>query len=237
MTTLLQIADAHLRADGEQIYGRDPERNLAVVVAACARELPGADAVVLSGDQSDDAELAALERAKEMIAPLGASVLAIPGNHDGPELQRAVFGARASADVGRWRVVAIDSSIPGEIHGSVDVAAAERLLDALDARPTVLAIHHPPLAPTTHPWFQLEHAQALLASLTARPHVRAVLSGHVHVPFERTHGALRLLGAPSTLAPFSFDDGELTVGGEGVLGARALRLGDDGSFESRLIVV
>jgi len=173
VTTLLQIADAHLRADGEQIYGRDPERNLAVVVAACARELPGADAVVLSGDQSDDAELAALERAKEMIAPLGASVLAIPGNHDGPELQRAVFGARASADVGRWRVVAIDSSIPGEIHGSVDVAAAERLLDALDARPTVLAIHHPPLAPTTHPWFQLEHAQALLASLTARPHVRA----------------------------------------------------------------
>lgn len=235
--TVLQVADIHLRGDGREIYGRDPERALVDVLQACERELAGVDLVLLSGDQSDDGEPAALARVKELIDPLDAHVLAIPGNHDGPDVQRGTFGDWRPVELDGWRVVGVDSSVAGEIHGAVDVAAVEARLDALDERPTLLAIHHPPVPPTAHPWFQLEHAAGLLESLAGRPHVRAVLSGHVHHPFERVRGQLRLLGAPSTLVPFSFRGAELSVGGDGPLGARVLSLERDGSLGTRLIEV
>lgn len=233
--TVLQLADIHLRADGGEVYGRDAEHRLRLVLQACARELPAPDLIVLTGDQCDDGELEGLRRLREILAPIGAPVLAIPGNHDGPDAQREVFGERTAVELAGWRVIGLDSSIPGEIHGSVDVAAVESLLDGLEARPTLLAVHHPPVPPTTHPWFQLEHAEALLGSLSSRPQVAAVISGHVHHAFALRRGGLALLGGPSTLAPFGFAGQELMVGEGGPTGARALLLGADGSVESRVI--
>jgi Icc protein len=234
-TTILQLADIHLRADGREVYGQHPERRLALVLAACKRALTEVDLIVLTGDQSDDGELAALARLREMLTEIDAPVFAIPGNHDGAEAQRTMFGDWTPAELGAWRVVGVDSSIQGEVHGSVDVPGLESLLDALDSRPTLLAVHHPPVPPTGHPWFQLEHAASLLSGLGVRSHVRGVLSGHVHCAFARRRAGLQLLGGPSTLAPFLFNGAELTVGAGGPVGARAVFLGDDGSLNSRLI--
>jgi 3',5'-cyclic-AMP phosphodiesterase len=233
--TILQLADIHLRADDGEVYGEDPERRLGLVLAACARELGAVDLIVLTGDQSDDGEPGALERLSQILDRIGAPILAIPGNHDGPDVQRATFGDLTPVEVGGWRLAGLDSSVPGEIHGAVDIAGVESLLDDLDERPTLLALHHPPVPPTSHPWFRLENARRLLACLTARPQVRAVLSGHVHAPFEHWHGPLQLLGGPSTLAPFGFDGEELTVGAGGPTGARAISLRADGALDSRLI--
>lgn len=233
--TILQLADIHLRADGGEIYGQDPEHRLRLVLQACARELGEVDLVVLSGDQSDDGQPAALDRVKQILDGLGAPLLAIAGNHDHADVQRAAFGDSVTVELGGWRAIGLDSSIPGEIHGSVDVATVESLLDALDIRPTLVAVHHPPVAPTSHPWFQLEHAASLLACLAARPHVRAVISGHVHCACSLACGSLQLLGGPSVLAPFSFDGAELTVNGDGPAGARAIFLRDDGTLQTRLI--
>jgi 3',5'-cyclic-AMP phosphodiesterase len=233
--TILQLADIHMRADGGEVYGQDPERRLSLVLGACERELAAVDLVVLTGDQSDDGAPKALERLRQILAGIGAPILAVPGNHDGPDLQRGAFGDWTPAELGGWRVVGLDSSVPGEIHGSVDVAALESLLDGLDERPTLLLVHHPPVPPTSHPWFRIENARSLLASLAARPQVRAVLSGHAHCAFALGRGPQQLLGGPSTLAPFSFPDDQLIVGAGGPVGARAISLGKDGSLESRLI--
>lgn len=235
MPIVLQLSDSHLRADDRKLYDQDPIQRLRLVLDACARELPRIDLVLLSGDQSDDGELASLQRVREMAGGLGAPLLAIPGNHDALEAHEATFGPGGPVELDGWRVIGLDSSIPGEIHGSVDVPAIERQLDGLDRRSTLLAVHHPPVSPTTHPWFQLEHADELLRALAARPHVRAVASGHVHSPFTFSRGPLALLGGPSTLAPFEFDGGEFTVGAGGPVGARVITLRDDGSLSSALI--
>lgn len=55
-------------------------------------------------------------------------VEAIAGNHDLPEPLAAVFGDVADVNLDVWRVVAIDSTIPGEIHGSVDADDVARRL-------------------------------------------------------------------------------------------------------------
>ncbi len=234
--TVLHVTDAHLRADGAPVYDRDPEQRLRLVLAACAREVGPLALLALTGDQSDDGKLASMQRARELALALAAPrLLAIRGNHDDAEAHELAFGRLTPIELSSWRVIGIESPLSGEIHGSVDVDALESLLDARDPRPTLIAIHHPPVPPTNHPWFRLEHAERMLSSLAARPHVRAVISGHVHSPFELQREDLTLLGAPSTLAPFLFDGDQLTVGAGGPTGARVLRLHEDGSIDTFLV--
>jgi 3',5'-cyclic-AMP phosphodiesterase len=236
--TVLQLTDTHMRADERPVYGHSPEQRLRLVLAACARKLPKIDLVVLTGDQSDDGELEAQRRVKAIVEEeLQAPIIAIPGNHDSVAGDRPAFGPDPPVELGAWRVIGLDSSVPGEIHGALDVSAVERLLDALDHRPTMIALHHPPVPPSSHPWFQLDGAKELLASLAVRPHVRALISGHVHTPVTLTRGELALMGAPSTLAAFVFQGDGLPVTADGPVGARVIRLSADGSLDSALIDV
>lgn len=233
--TCLQISDVHMRADGGSVYERDPAARLRSVLERCEREIGATDLLALSGDQSDDGEPGSMRRVEQILAELHVPRLAVRGNHDesGPHL--AVFGSAPAFELGGWRVIGVQSALSGEIHGAVDVGALECVLDGLDARPTLLMIHHPPVPPIAHPWFRLEHAEELLSLLAAREHVRGVISGHVHVPFVLERGSLRLLGAPSTLAAFGFEGGEISVDPTGPTGARAIMLREDGSFDSVLV--
>lgn len=236
--TVLQLSDTHLgAAPGPTAGDRDPDARLGVVLDAWHQRGERADLVVVSGDNADDGSAAALERLARALATIDAPVLALSGNHDDPDAVRAAFPGPDHLEVGRWRVVGCDTSRPGEVHGTVDVGALMARLDALDARPTVLALHHPPRSRSTHPWFRLDGADALLAGLAARPHVRAVVSGHLHDPFELVGpGDLALLGAPSTLMPIAHAGDEYRTGEGGPTGARLLRLADDGALATELVV-
>lgn len=223
-----------MRTDGAEVLGLDPRARLEAVLGACRERLPRIDLVILGGDQSDDGELASLQEVRDRVAVLGAPLLAVPGNHDDARLTREVFGDRPTVEVAGWCVLALDTTVAGEVHGSADVPGAQVLLDAA-SRPTLVALHHPPVSPSPHEWFVLEHSPELLASLARRPAVRAVLSGHVHTPFSWRAGPLELLGAPSVLASFGFARPEPELGAGGPTGARALFLERDGGLRSELI--
>jgi hypothetical protein len=85
--------------------------------------------------------------------------------------------------------------------------------------------------------FRLDGADALLQVAAARPHVRAIVSGHLHEPFERVgaHG-VRLLGAPSTFEPIDHHGDRFTEPGRCPTGARLLHLADDGTIATELLV-
>lgn len=236
-TTVLQLSDVHFAGDpGRLLDGRDPAARLAAVLDAWSARHTTPDLVLLTGDNTDDGSPEGYARLAAALEPLATPVLAIPGNHDVADGVAAAFGARRVAEVGAWRIVGLDSSRPGQVHGTVDVPAALRLLDELDDRPTVVAVHHPPVSPSTHEWFQLDGADELLAGLAARPHVRAVVSGHLHSAFTyEGPGDLTLLGCPSTLVEIGHDGDSFEIGAGGPTGARVLHLEDDGSFSSTLV--
>jgi Icc protein len=235
--TVLQLSDTHLAAAaGPTAGGRDPDARLAVVLDAWRRRNEHADLIVVSGDDADDGSPAALDRLAAALRPLGAPVLALPGNHDTAGAVREAFPGPPQVEVGAWRVVGCDTSRPGQVHGTVDVAALAARLDSLDERPTVVALHHPPRSRSSHPWFALEGADDLLGALAARRHVRAVVSGHLHDPFELAGpGGLALLGAPSTLVPIAHDGDRYRTGEGGPTGARVLRLADDGRLATEIV--
>jgi len=235
---VLQLSDTHLRAEpGPGADGRDPDERLATVLAAWSAVGERPDLVVLSGDNADDASAGGCRRLQQAVAALGAPVLAVPGNHDDPAVVAEVIGGPRVAEVGAWQVVGIDTSRPGQVHGTVDVDALCATLDGLDRRPTLLVQHHPPRSRSTHPVFQLDGAGDQLGALAARPHVRVLASGHLHDAFELAGpGGLGLLGCPSTLLAIAHHGDEMEMGADAPTGGRVLRLADDGSWSAELLV-
>lgn len=237
--TVLQLSDLHFLAEeGRFIDGVDPEAGLALVLRAWAELGIEADLVLLTGDNAEDGSTAACERLKQRTAVVGAPVMAVPGNHDDPAVVTAVFGDQRVAEVGGWRIVGVDTTRPFQIHGTVDVPVLAERLAGLDERPTVLALHHPPRSRSTHEWFQLEGEAELVDLLATLPHVRAVITGHLHEPFDfETAAGTALLGCPSTFVAIAHDHDEFTILPDDPLGARVLHLGDDGDLSSTVLVV
>jgi Icc protein len=226
--TVLQISDTHLRAEPNTPAERNPDASLSATVDAVRGVR--ADLLLLTGDLADDGSVPALERLRAIGAELSSTVLAVAGNHDDVHNVRVVFGAPDSIELGSWRVLGVESVIPGQDHGQVDVGSLVQRLDRVDDRPTLIAIHHPPRSPSTNPMFQLIGADDMLAALRERPHVRAVVSGHLHEAFDRHEGDLQLCGCPSSYYAIEHIGDKYEFGGDGIVGAQVLTLGDDGSF-------
>jgi 3',5'-cyclic-AMP phosphodiesterase len=171
---LVQISDPHLRTDDEV--------SIAALAAAVVRvrALPDQpDAVLLTGDIADTGAEAEYALARELLAPLNRPVHLIAGNHDRmPE--RTQYAVRC----GDLRLVACDTSVPGQDSGRLDVEwLAERLAENPRA-PTIVAMHHHP-GPIGIPFADeiglpgADH-DALADLLRRSPHVLGVVAGHVH---------------------------------------------------------
>jgi 3',5'-cyclic-AMP phosphodiesterase len=191
---IVQLSDPHIRV------GPDDAGSAAALAAAVERvnALPQRpDAVLVSGDIADTAADAEYRRARELLAPLDVPVHLIAGNHDRfPD--RTAYAVRC----GDLRLVACDTSVPGQADGSLDVDwLAARLAENPQA-PTIVAMHHPPV-PIGIPWLDVIglRERAALAELLARsPQVRAVVTGHVHrATFSRLAGVPVLTCASTNL--------------------------------------
>lgn len=102
--------------------------------------------------------------------------------------------------LGGWRLVTLDTSVPGAGHGELEedqLAWLRGVLAAPAPRGTVLVLHHPPLAPATrlHVLLRLRGTESLAATL-AGSDVRVILSGHYH---HAVSGVFA--GRPAVVAP------------------------------------
>jgi 3',5'-cyclic AMP phosphodiesterase CpdA len=207
---LVQVSDLHIGANEN---GVDPVPHLEAVVEAI-RSLPNkADAVLVSGDLTHDGGLAEFRLARELLERLEAPLHVLPGNHDDRALLREVFdlpGKEAepinySVDVRDLRLVAFDSNVRGQDPGRYDPQQLRWLDSKLRAqpdRPTLLAMHHPPLATAVREWdgINLERGQReALAEVVARhPQLRAIVGGHLHRIAASTLAGCPVISAPST---------------------------------------
>jgi 3',5'-cyclic AMP phosphodiesterase CpdA len=183
------------------------------VVAALGR-LPNApDAILVSGDLAEHGTAAQYRLAAEEIGRLGIPVHVLPGNHDDRATMRAAFAIPGSGDtpidyavdLGPLRLVVVDSTIPGEDRGSFEREQLERLdaeLAAASGQPTILAMHHPPLATAIADWdgvnLPAAERQALAEVVARHPQVRAIVGGHLHRLAAATLAGRPVLAAPST---------------------------------------
>lgn len=202
---ILHLSDTHLdRFGGPDADGADGTAALRRLLAELTH-LEGLDAVVVTGDVADDGSREAYARAREILydyaARRGASVLCTTGNHDdrtafadvlgtGHVSPDAVFegaaGERAAAStVGGWRLITLDSLVPGKGYGLLAGGQLDWLREVLAtpaAAGTVLAFHHPPMAldVDVQRALGLQNSAELAATIRGTD-VRLILCGHFHL--------------------------------------------------------
>jgi Icc protein len=213
---LLHVTDPHLfAADDAELYGvRTWSSFLAVLAHARAIERDGYDALLLTGDVAEEATPRCYERVRDVLVAAGMPVLCIPGNHEDRALMAAVLGQAplqfcGSIALGAWRVVMLDTHVPGEVHGHLDAGELARLEHELasvgPSGHALVCLHHQPI-PMGSPWLDalgLDNADELLAVLDRHDCVRGVLWGHVHQASDRRRGGVQMMSTPSTCAQFT----------------------------------
>jgi 3',5'-cyclic-AMP phosphodiesterase len=192
-TIIAQLSDPHIRV------GPDDTGSAAALTAAVEAVLaldPLPDSVLVSGDLAEGGTAAEYDRVRELLAPLPMPVHVLPGNHDALD-----WDGPYAADCGDLRLVACDTTKPGEDDGRLDLDWLDAQLALSDA-PAIVAMHHPPLLTGIGGLDAIglpqSHREALAALLARTPHVRRVVAGHVHRAAFTTLGGCAVMTCPST---------------------------------------
>lgn len=222
---LLQITDTHLFADPAAcLLGLNTQDSFERVVDMVARQQASADWIVATGDIAQDASPEAYQRFISTVSRLNTPFCWIPGNHDRRSIMTgtAEFDAAFMADVqlGNWKIIMLDTSVPGDVHGVLSDAELARLdssLSAIAGDDTVahalVCLHHNPV-PGSADWMEeigLQNADALLEILARHDSVRAVVYGHIHQTLDFTAHDLRFFCTPSTCIQFKPDAGDFAL--------------------------
>jgi 3',5'-cyclic AMP phosphodiesterase CpdA len=207
---LAQLSDPHIGADW--FDDQSVPRLAAAVESVCAFR-PQPDAVLLTGDLADHEIDEEYEQLLELLAPLGAPVHVLPGNHDDRGALHRHFGVPGgggervcyAVDLGPLRLVALDSKIPGEDSGALGAEQLDWLeaeLASAPEQPTLLAMHHPPLVTGVPAWDELGLAvadrQALGEVIARHAQVRRLACGHFHRTMTGELAGRGVVVAPST---------------------------------------
>ncbi|MHB1544449.1 MAG: phosphodiesterase [Gammaproteobacteria bacterium] len=239
---LVQLSDFHLMDDprGTLTSGIRPEPRLERVLAALAAE-ERPDLLLVTGDLAHRGSARVYDRIAGYLAAFGIPWYVIPGNHDDPLRMRRCFGHELMPEaiqIGFWQILLLDSTVAGTQAGAISARALARLGESITrdrGHPTLIALHHPPLATGTT-WLDaigLTNSEALLAQLSAANGIRGVLFGHLHQDFETESAGIVYACCPSTAMQFPRGSPAPVVDPSRG-GWRSLRLHANGRMESQV---
>ena len=210
---IAQLSDCHIAGPGKKAYSVAPTaENLARCVDHINRNSPSVDLVLITGDITYSGDIEEMERAARLLDRLQCPFYIVPGNHDLRSTLWTVFGGRACPEMndgffnyvveGREiRLIALDSTVPGEPGGEICSIRAKWLDEKLGEKsrqPTLLFMHHPPVKfgvlETDEDGFA---GSGLLGEVLDKySNILRILCGHIHLA---SHGDWR--GKIITTAP------------------------------------
>ena len=124
---VVQVTDTHLEERrGGTLLGMDTDASLAHVLDL-VRDAPlRPDLLLATGDLANHGAEAAYVRVRESFDALGLPWFWLPGNHDAGPLMHGVIGRGRpmirSICAGSWQIVMLDSTVAGQVGGSLGAA-------------------------------------------------------------------------------------------------------------------
>lgn len=213
---ILHLSDTHiLRAGALHLGTTDTRAHLDSALAHLTGIGP-LDAVVVSGDCSDDGSRDSYEflsaRVGAFAAEHGATTVYVVGNHDdrggftavlgngvGGSVEAADAPVDAITSIAAHTFAVLDTQVPGSDYGRLDEQRVADLTAAVATvgQPVVLTLHHPPVPSASRITHVLELVNfGALQPLLATGLVRVILAGHYHHQLSSSFG-----GVPVHVAP------------------------------------
>ncbi|MEO8496199.1 MAG: phosphodiesterase [Planctomycetota bacterium] len=230
MPCVLQLTDLHLMTDPagtlKDVCTRDEVARVFAYVREGIRDKRWSfDQIVVTGDLAHDELRETYDVVREMLGDWLPKCKLLLGNHDNRPFIREAFPDLAPSEpdfftfscaVGNWRLIGLDSHIPGQVEGLLGERQLEWLGEELRShvgQPTVLFLHHPPFD-VGSAWVDalgLLDKESFLQVVTSAPQVKAICAGHVHQAREKRIGELQLVTTPSVVLQFGVDSPEFSL--------------------------
>ncbi|QJF50262.1 phosphodiesterase [Roseobacter ponti] len=222
MTAILQISDTHIVPPGARVSGRldtaDALERLVSRINSIRDQIGPVDALLISGDLSDDGSAESYERFRTLIAPLGLPTYVIAGNHDAREPMRAAFaGVLPDAGPLNWthrigdiHLIGLDTLVEGQGQGKLSdesLSFFETALSAAGNAPVLLALHHPPFSCGIGFMddIRLTNRDDLRDIAAAYPGTLRSVCGHIHSMIVSDFAGHVCISAPSPCSTFAYD--------------------------------
>ncbi len=216
---IAQITDIHLG-----FHPGDPDepnrRRLDRTLKALAETAPRPDLLLVTGDLAEEGDdLVSYRALREALADLPFPAHFALGNHDSrapflqvfPEQPTADGFVQYALDEGSLRILVLDTLEEGRHGGNLCESRAAWLADRLaeaPGRPTLIVLHHPPVA-TGLSWMSenpdAPWVERLRGIVAAHPNIVALVAGHLHRPIVTGWAGTVLVVCPSTAPQVALD--------------------------------
>ncbi len=225
MTTVLHISDTHILPDGCLVADRlntvQQLHTLVKYLIEHAPEYGPIDAIILSGDVSDDGSLESYACFKEIMHGFNLPVYVVPGNHDLRENMRKSFIDEGyipkegrlnwCRNIGDIHLIGLDSLKEGFGEGELDSETLfflRNTLNRIGNSPVILMLHHPPF----NSGIKFMDKIGLKTGLDefknivkAYPGSMRIVCGHIHSIMISTVEKKTVISAPSPASSFLFN--------------------------------
>jgi Icc protein len=216
---LAQISDPHLTIGPRDAGSAEA---LSAAVAAVAALDPAPDAVLLSGDLTENGTDDECARVADLVEPLPMPIHVLAGNHDDADGLRAHLGAPGKAgeplqysqQLGPLRLIACDTTVSGRDAGALGperLGWLEAELEHDRDTPTLVAMHHAPILIGVGVLDEIGLAEAdrlaLAQLMAANPQVKRIAAGHVHRGAVGGVGGCPVFICPSSYLQLALDLG------------------------------
>lgn len=214
---IAQVTDIHLGFQPDD-PGELNAKRFDEVLAALLSLDPLPDLLLATGDLTETGSVASYRTLKAVCDRLSFPVLAGVGNHDDRGNFGKVFGdtpmadghVQYAVDAGPLRIVMLDTLEAGQHGGGFDAARAAWLTATLaqSDKPTIVALHHPPIE-TGSGWMTESRDAAwterLRAAIAPHRQVIRLVAGHLHRGIVTGWGGTVLAVCPSTAPQVAID--------------------------------
>ena len=212
---IAQISDLHIR-DHLGMFGElvDTSKTLEKAVQLLNALEPQPDVVLATGDLTDDGTKEQYSQLLEILSPLSAPLLPLPGNHDEHSEFLNAFSSKLPDELPEnhcsyviddfpVRLIGLDTSLPGR-HDALFSEEHElwlsNVLTQEKDKPTLIFTHFPPFETGINfmDLAGLKSADRLENIIKNHPQVKLLVSGHVHRPIQTSFGSTMVSVCPST---------------------------------------
>ncbi len=241
---LIQITDAHLYGPvGGELLGVNTLDSFDAVLNAVKQEEQDVDAILATGDISQDHSEQSYLHFVERITSFKQPCYWLPGNHDyQPVMKKALEEASispANQVVSEyWQLILLDTQVEGVPHGRVSQQQMQVLQQALEEYPDkycLILLHHHSIAAGCA-WLDqhdIKNAEVLFELLAQYPQAKAMLCGHIHQEMDQVKNGIRQLASPSTCIQFRPNSDDFALD-DSAPGWRYLDLAPDGSIKTQV---
>jgi len=243
---LVQITDSHLFADRSTIFdGLNTYETLKDVVNLAIQQQDNIDCVLCTGDLTQDSSIEAYHHFIDAMSVMDAPQLWIPGNHDIRSQMQQVLEQNSihlsrSVVLGNWRIIMLNSSVEGQVHGMLDQKELAdldfELADSERNNSNVLICVHHNCLPVKAAWLQqhcLKNSDELFSITDKYSHVKGILYGHIHQEFGAIRNDVKIMATPSTCIQFHPTNDEFKIDNANP-GYRWLELEPDGGIKTKV---